>query len=302
MKKIFLIMFVAFWGLGLTGCSNDKNVETTTEAASEPWAFGEKKAIIEDDSGWYYVFTYTYKKEGFDLEELVPYNFFAVNLRYRYNDDYTTIGTITENGEVKEITVPLPIQILGLSNSEKIHNDMLEIASILKYSGGEVTNEDLLKLTKEDLSFEELDEDIFLNLISTALNGEPHKEGDYLDLPNYALLSEQEYLSGYKFQIGFLTSIGCIDKIFIDVLYRTGDEYNDYVQLSDMVDSGTATDEQLKIYNLIAELSKGIVNENNLLYMKNELENAGIEGVDMSRLGLFLENIHNGEYDQYIVN
>lgn len=40
---------------------------------------------------------------------------------------------------------------------------MEEIADILKYQAGEVTTQELLDLTVDDLTFEELDENILLN-------------------------------------------------------------------------------------------------------------------------------------------
>lgn len=92
---------------------------------------------------------------------------------------------------------------------------MEEIADILKYQAGEVTTQELLDLTVDDLTFEELDENIFIELVQAALKGEAHKEGNYDYLPQYALLTEPEYLNDYKFQVGFVSSVGCIDVILL---------------------------------------------------------------------------------------
>ena len=227
-------------------------------------------------------------------------NAYGVNLRYRYNDDYTTTVSVKEDGQDVVKVVPQTIQILGESNSTKIKNDMNQIASILKYSGGEVTNEELLSLTVDDLSFEELDEEIFIDLMQKALSGEPHKEGRYSYIPSYALLSEKEFLNGYKFQIGFINTMGCLDVIVIDVLYRTGSGYDDYIQLSDIVDKGEATQEQVALNHLIENISSGILQNNNFLYKEGDVQE--IANVDISRLYVFLENIEKNEYYQYVVS
>ena len=225
----------------------------------------------------------------------------GVNLRYRYNEDYVTTVTYMEDGEKKTKIVPQTIQVLGEANDSGIKNDMEEIADILKYQAGEVTTQELLDLTVDDLTFEELDENIFIELVQAALKGEAHKEGNYDYLPQYALLTEPEYLNDYKFQVGFVSSVGCIDVIFIDVLYRTGNDYDSYKQLSDIIDSGTASDEQKKIYNMIEEITTGIVENNNILYALGEYENENIDNIDFSRLYSFLKEIEANNYYKYII-
>ena len=87
--------------------------------------------------------------------------------------------------------------------------------------------------------------------------------------------------------------------LYIDVLYKTGSEYDAYIQLSDMVDSGEASEEQLKLFEKIQDISKGIVEENNFTY-KEDGENV-IADVDISRLYNFLTDIENSNYTKYIV-
>lgn len=299
----------------LTACRGDENTydegeniisnnqtlenENVDNIASVEWKFGKKVAFLTTEDGWVYTFSYTFMKEDLGDIGLIPYNFYGVNLRYRYNDEYMTSVYLTEDGERVEKLEPQTIQILGMSNSEKIKNDMNEIASILKYSGGEVNNEELLNLTEDDLSFEEFKEDIFLTLLKEALNSEPVEEGDYAYIPSYALLTEPQYLDNYKFQIGFTNSMGCIKTIFIDVLYRTGSGYDEYKQLSDMVDSGEATEMQMELYEFIKSVEQGIIKNNDFCY--REGTSIKIADVDLLRLYLFLENIHNNEYNKYIV-
>ncbi|MCD8120529.1 MAG: hypothetical protein LUE29_13820 [Lachnospiraceae bacterium] len=266
------------------------------------WSFAEKAALLVQEDGWVYSFTYTFNKEAGDEDDgLLPYNFFGVNLRYRYNEDYMTTISTMENGEMVTKTVPQTIQMLGLSNSLAQQNDMNKIAEILKYNGGTVTNEDLLALTPENLDFEELDEELFLGLVQQALSAENHDEGNYVDLPYYALLTEPEYLDDYKFQIGLIADMGCVDVIFIDVLFRTGSGYADYVQLSDLVESGEANDEQITAYENIQKLEEGIVDENDLMFGKDENESVSIGSIEFSRLYQFLKNLEEGNYYQYVI-
>ena len=300
MKKWLLLLLLV--SINVTSCKNPTNEEHVDNNIPEEveWKFGRKSSFVEGENGWYYVFTYIFEKEDLGDIGLIPYNFYGINLRYRYHDDYmTTVQTVVD-GEVVTKTVPQTIQILGLSNSIKIKNDMDEIAAILKYSSGKVTNEELLSLTTDDLTFEEFDEELFLGLIQETLNGEAHKEGNYAYLPIYALLEEKDYLDNYKFQVGFINTQGCMDVVVIDVLYKTGSNYNDYRQLSDMVASGEATIEQIQLYEVIERISQGIQENNDFLYQEGNLLEIG--DVDISRLYSVLADIENNEYLKYVVN
>ena len=278
----------------LASCGNDS--EDKIE-----WPFEQKVSYIVEEDGWVYSFSYTYDKGELNDDGLIPYNFMGVNLRYRYNEDYVTTVTFMEDGEKKTKIVPQTIQMLGEANNSDIKSDMEEIANILKYQGGEVTTQELLDLTVDDLTFKQLDENIFIELVQAALKGEVHKEGNYDYLPKYALLTESEYLNDYKFQVGFVSSVGCIDVIYIDVLYRTGNNYDSYKQLSDIIDSGTASDEQKKIYNMIEEITIGIVENNNILYALEEYEDEIIDNIDFSRLYSFLKEIEENNYYKYVI-
>lgn len=294
MKKILSIVIMIISVMCLASCGNDS--EDKIE-----WPFEQKVSYLVEEDGWVYSFSYTYDKGELNDDGLIPYNFMGVNLRYRYNEDYVTTVTFMEDGEKKTKIVPQTIQILGEANNSDIKSDMEEIANILKYQGGEVTTQELLDLTVDDLTFKELDENIFIELVQAALKGEVHKEGNYDYLPKYALLTEPEYLNDYKFQVGFVSSVGCIDVIYIDVLYRTGNDYDSYKQLSDIIDSGTASDEQKKIYNMIEEITIGIVENNNILYALEEYEDEIIDNIDFSRLYSFLKEIEENNYYKYVI-
>lgn len=270
--------------------ANKKDVE---------WMVGRKSSMIEGENGWYYVFNYSYPKEGAATNGLKIYDFYGVNLKYRYLDDYMVTVRDVVNGELVEKTTPQPIQTLEQAKSVAMQNDLEEIASILKADGGKVTPEELLSLTVDDLTFEAFDEEIFIGLMQEALKGKPHKEGEYKDLPSYGLFEEKKYLDNYKFQIGFICVQGCIDAVAIDVLYRSGEgsELDDYKQLSDLVATGRATEAQIELYDRIKKIEEGIIKYNNLSYDTGG--SVEIAGVYMPRLNILQESIERNDYTAY---
>ena len=235
------------------------------------WKFSKKVARVVQEDGYVYTFDYLYSKDGSNSDTLIPFQFFRVNLRYQNNTDL---------------------------DSQEFLNDMKKISEILDYQNPDITPEQLLTINKEDVDFEELDEDLFFNLMHEALNSEPHPEGDNV-LPVYALMTEPEYLDKYKFQIGFVSDMGTVDAIYIDVLYLTDHAPNGYIQLSDMVDNGTASPEQEQAFNLIKNIADGIVKNNNLMYEYGANKDICIADIDFSRLYLFLESLDNNNYDKY---
>ncbi len=299
-NNLLLALIVVAFSLFFVSCQ--KNDEEDEQIV---WNFSKQVAYDIDDDGWVKMFTYSYYKDSDnpDAANIIPFTFKAINLRYRYNDEYFSEYTyVDDEGEEHTKIVPNTIQIFGQGTNQSIKSDMLEISELLGYSTLTVTVDDLLSLTEDDISFEYLDENEFLNLINTALSAPAHEEGGYLDLPEYALLEETEYIDGYKFQIGFMVTMGCVDIINIDVLYKTGDNYNDYVQLYDLIKSGDASEEQVEVYDMILSLEKGIVENNDLLYDYKTYYKEEIGGVDFSRLYSFLKNLDKYNYTQYIVD
>ena len=112
-------------------------------------------------------------------------------------------------------------------------------------------------------------------------------------------MNEKDYIDGYKFQICFLNETGLIDELFIDVLYKTGDGDMEYVQLSDLVESGQATDEQVKVFELIQSIANDIKENTNYIFNAGSYRETVIDGVDFSRLCIFLEDIHNNRFEDY---
>ncbi len=296
-KRFIAILLAMVLSIVLSACSGQK--DSTEESWSpDDWVFAQTVAREVTDDGWVYSFDFQYSKEGTIIKNTYPFTFTGVNLRYRYDDSYYTVTVDSDGVEHKEL---IPILHLGTSDSEAIKNDMLYIHKLIEYDGETVTKESLLALGPEDIELEEIDEELFLRLMHEALTGEPHEYGQYGKLPTYALLTSPEYIDGYKFQIGFTNIVGCIDVIFIDVLYESEEGKYGYVQLSDLVEAGSATAEQKDLYNTIQEISKGIVDNNEPMYGFEENGDKIIDNVKFSELYKFLEDISKSKLNEYVI-
>lgn len=288
MKKFTIPLVMSLIITFVVGCS--KSHDETSK-----WQWSTNIARHISDDGWVYTFDYIYLKDGREDESLIPFSFSGINLRYRYNDNYCTKILIKEEQGNVEKEVYSTMQILGTSKIVQEKEDMEYINNMLR----SYTKEQLLELDSEDVELNYVNEEMFFELMNKALTGEAHQEGDYYYIPSYALLSEPEYTDGYKYQIGFVSSMGCIDVIFIDVLYETGKGIRDYVQLSDLVDNNTATEKQKDLYKEIVRISEGIVRDNDLLYDRQNIE--GIYNVELTRLYKFLQDIEKNNIEDYIV-
>ena len=273
MKKFITLIFVCISAFALAACGNkDKD---------EPSAPGFSKVFARNvcDDGWVYTFDYQYLNDGSIDEDAIPFLFYGINIRYRNTDG--------------------SVMILGEEDIPEIRNDMKKIAGILDYESRKVTKEELLAINPEEYMFDVIDKDMFFDLMKEALNGEPQKTGRYTELPSYAMLTENGYTDGYIFQIGFVGGMGSVDAIFIDVLYKSDKSDCGYIQLSDMVDNSTADAEQERLSAVINSIMEGIVRENDLNFGYEENNDMVIDGVELSRLYIFLEDIADNNLDKY---
>lgn len=296
MKKLSFLLIVIILVFSilfcLTSCSENN------EEVNVP--FYRKVAREVHDDGWVFTFVYNGLKDpNADDSDTLRYQFFGINIRYRYDDKYIQLETHTsENGDSVSYHVISPILVWG-TGSEEQSRDMQLVKEILDNSR---SAEEILLLSKDDFTFEELDGEMFFRLVKQALTGDAQKEGSsqsYWDKPSYAFLEEPLFTDGYKFQVAFLQETGCIDELYIDILYKTGDGYRDYVQLSDLVESGTATAEQTEVFNLLCSITADIKDNevftcNNISYSSKK-----IGEIELSRLSAFLKNIHNNEFTTY---
>lgn len=182
-----------------------------------------------------------------------------------------------------------------------IASDMRKIGEMLGYEKNvPPTKEELLAIDKNSITFEKIDKDMFFEMMEEALTAEYVREEKYSDYPSYAFLHEPAWLNDYRFQIGYRNCNG-IKSVYIELLYKTGNRFNQYVQLSDLVRNGKATEEQKELNKLLEDIEKGIVSENDFLYHINEYKGKKIADVDLSRLADFLTNIESNAINQYFV-
>ncbi len=298
-RKLSLCMLFLFVTL-LCACSTLK----TSNEVSDISIF-RKVAREECEDGWVYTFMYEdYKDEKADDSGLLKYSFSGINIRYTYDKEYIQKKVIYPEDENDDIITQIiyPTFLLLGDGSADEKADMALIYEILT---PDRSVEELLAIDPDAYEFKTVDKDMFFRLMHTALTGEPQKEGSklsYWDKPSYAIMCEEAFLSGYKFQVSCLHSTGFIDVIYIDVLYQDNSSDCGYVQLSDMIDNNTATEEQKKVFEKIKQIAEEIKGTDNYLINADSYKSLTIGDVDFSRLYTFLENIHNNSFEEYIIH
>lgn len=295
----YFLVFVVVFSLLLSACAKPNETNPATSNAQEV-GFYRKVAREVCADGWVFTFVNNgYKDESIDDSDLIKYTFYGINLRYKYDERFIQTQTQTTDKGTTVTQTYVPALLIWGQGSDAQSRDMSIIDSIL------VNNhsvDDLLALDPNDYAFEELNKDMFFRLMRQALTGEPQKEGteqSYWDKPTYAFFTEPAYVEEYKFQVAFLQETGCVDELYIDVLYRTGDDYNSYTQLSDLVDSGTATLEQKQAFELIQDIVNDIKEHENYIINADKYQSQVVAGIDFSRLYTFLKNIHENNYAMY---
>lgn len=152
--------------------------------------------------------------------------------------------------------------------------------------------EEILALDPDDFIFEYLDKELVFRLIREGLTGDPEPsitDQDHWDRYDSGFLTETATADGYEFQIAYVSESCGVDAFFIDVLYLAED--GTYKQLADMVDDGTANDEQKQAF---AEFTKIIeaCQKNDSYIIDEAYRETVIGGIDFGRLYTFLYNLH----------
>lgn len=282
------------------------------------WQTKVAREVLDD--GWVFSFVQYTNKEG-DDSGLCRYSFFGVNLRRRFDDAYIQVEL--HRGEDPN---PIPVRYedylrdparyagedvradlyvpdylsWGLGSAAQAR-DMAKIEAILT---NDKEPEDLLALDPADYEFETIDKDLFFGLMREALTGEPHEERtdpQYWMHREAAVLAEPDWAEGYRFQIGYLMASGCVDELWIDVLYKTGEGYGDYVQLSDLAEAGEATPEQAEAWRLIQGVAEQVKAEDHYLAGTERYRDRTLAGLDFNRLLRFMTVLHEaGESPEYV--
>lgn len=252
-----------------------------------------------NDDGWIFTFVYQYEKENVErIDGLVRFYFYGINVRYRYSEDFVESYSVeSKDGNTEMRTYHSGVLIWG--RSQETAADSAKIDELLEKSD----KDSLLKLDPDSIEFAALDKEMFFRLMKEALTGNPQAESEsqtYWDLPGYAALAETEFLDGYKFQVCFLNETGLVDVCYIDVLYQTGPGLMDYVQLSDLIENGKASEDQAQCFREIQKIAKQIESEDSFITGMDQYKNVKWGEIDMQRLSAFLNNLHNGNYSQYI--
>ena len=288
MRKSAALIFSAL--LFLCACDTGKSTE---------FPLYKNVARQENEDGWVYTFVYEYEKENVEpIDGLINFYFYGINVRYRYAENYADEYPVTNHEGDTEVREYQP-GVLIFGESAETAADAAKTDALLMNS----SKDELLALNESDLEFSALDKSMFFRLMQEALTGDPQPEGKgkaYWDLPSYAALAEKEYLDGYKFQVCFLQETGLVDVCYIDVLYQTGPGITDYVQLSDLVENGSASEEQIECFRELQDLTEKIEEQESFAAGSELVKNLHFNGIEMKRLDTFLTNIHNGDYAQYI--
>ena len=263
--------------------------------------FTTAREVKED--GWVYTFVYTQMKDP-ELNKsdgLIRYEFYGANDRYSYKGNtYETVDRSEDHPGKTEVN--RGVRIFGEQSDAQKRDMKLIREKILKQNA---TAEELLALKEEDFEFEELDGAMFFRLMREALTSDPDPEPKdlvHLNLPTWQMLMEPVYIDGYKFQLCYFSRLGTVDVIYIDVLYKDENDKSlaGYSQLSDLVETGEATPEQVELYQEIQKTMDLILGQEDLHGAIQNMDQKKIAGVDLKRLYTMIDNIGNGEYQKYL--
>ncbi len=273
------------------------------------WQVKAARKVLDD--GWVFSFVQYTDKDG-DDSGLCRYQFFGVNLRHRFDDAYRQVEwhegkdpnyqVMQYEDYLQDPTGVGPDAALVVQRylswgqgSAAQRRDCEKIEAILS---NDREPEELLALDPADYEFETIDKELFFGLMREALTGAPHEERTdlkYWEHQSVDLLVEPEWTNGWRFQIGFLMASGCVDELLIDVLYRTGEGYQDYVQLSDLVEAGTATPEQREAFGLLQAVAARVKDEDHFLAGAELYRDKTIADLDFNRLLRFLTDLHEAK-------
>lgn len=142
----------------------------------------------------------------------------------------------------------------------------------------------------EELNLDKIPKEDVIRMFNKAMERGDLKPGKYAFLPEANIVAEESLLSGYKWQVGYYTVHGNIESVRIELLYDKD------VHLSDLVESGKATEVQKAIQQKVTELQEKIMSSQTFV---SAVENPApvIDGVKFERLFSLLQQIEKTNED-----
>ena len=259
---------------------------------NSPAYFTQRASYTDEENDWYYELSFG-RQPG--LNDFAT--FIGLDLRHRYEEGRWAEVYQQESVGGEDRYMINRVQATGRwfgqgSDAEK--RDRKLVNEILKKALDPAISGDP---DPADYSFEVLDKDLFFDLLKEALAAAPDEwTGKRRDSTlSTEILVEPEWQDGYRFQIISPVRQSGIDEVYIDVLYKTGDGFNDYVQLSDLAEEGKADALQQELFLLLQDVRAAIKEKNSFTAMEAVLKEKSIEGVDLSRLITFLQDLESAE-------
>ena len=224
--------------------NNENDSDSEQEFDPDAWKrYAEKIAIVEGENGWYYQWLISHL-EG---EEATKNFLIGCNLKYSSFADVP--GYENEN----------PREFPTLTNSSKTTNGVVESeeGDIIDNYFDEMQFNRAIDINDLDgLDLYNFDKSFIVDLYNKAYNSEYDKTISKFNLKGCSINSDEgsnDYKDGYKYNIGVMHLRRGIGVIRIDLLY------NDGTYLSDLVESGTASNEQKGIYENFKKIEDYIV-------------------------------------------
>ena len=295
--RLFLVFGIC---LLLAGCGKEETdyVDPTTISFHRHIA-----SSMNDQTGWYYQFL---EEDVKNADEAPFFAFRGINLRHRYDDAYWTRTYMQDKQkDGSDVYYCYRAQSGVLLHGDGGEDQQADRVLIGQFFQGSPSVIQLIRKTeseREDYSFRTLDTELFFTLVSEGLRGvarEPGTSKLYWEKPTYAMEVEPDYVDGYKFQVGFVMEMGHVGEVYIDVLYQTGEAYNEYVQLSDLVEERKANEEMFDAFMLIGKIRTAIKEEDSFLAFAERYKERTIGRIDFARLYDFLRAIHFNEDARY---
>ena len=221
-------------------------------------------AVKEKSDGWVCVFeinSYLHQKEG------AWYGFDCYNLKYSELPGFYTEGKLVNTSDMDLEFYPSPFP--RYIHSFEYIGDILRINEYFSQKEYDrvITIEDL-----KNLELSKIDKQEVLALFNQVIQTpKPETFGNYANIYIEANIHTSKILDSYQWKLGYILNHGHIS--YVDINLVIGGEY-----LVDIVEKGSATDEQKSIYDTIEKI-KEYVMENQLFELDSSLPR--IENIEL---------------------